>query len=297
MKRILSIFICTVILALLAGCKSNPDNVSSIEKTASEVTADVSSELYKNDFGENSKSKADNTKTESKDQYDQIDSDNQSGKREFPDADVQPSEIDNPTGIYSAGRKDNNGDDWKLTLVNPWNTLQINYKINLSNVDSRFGDSKEFDSRAVKYLNNMCEAAANDGISLSVISSFRTYDYQQMLFSNEENEYKSYHPGCSEEEAVTGAATEVARPGTSEHNLGLAVDFNSVEESFENTDAYKWLREHSAEYGFIMRYAKEKQKYTGVIYEPWHYRFVGVENAKKIEDSGLCLEEYIKKFG
>ena len=90
------------------------------------------------------------------------------------------------------------------------------------------------------------------------------------------------------------AATISAYPGTSEHELGLAVDFNSVEESFENTREFQWLKTHAAEYGFIMRYAKEKQDITGVIYEPWHYRYVGEKHAKKINQMGYCLEEYIE---
>ena len=106
-----------------------------------------------------------------------------------------------------------------------------------------------------------------------------------------------YNPGCSEEEALKGAATEVARPGTSEHNLGLAVDFNSVEQNFENTEAFNWLNKHCTEYGFILRYSASTQDITGVIYEPWHYRYVGKENAKKIMKSGLTLEEYVKANG
>jgi len=207
---------------------------------------------------------------------------------------VKPSTINNPSGIESSGRSNNSGSGWELTLVNPWNTLTTDYTTGLELLDSRFGEGKYFDSRAIGHLEDMCEAAAADGVALWVISAHRTYDYQQMLFDAELAEYKSYNPGASENDAINGAASVVARPGTSEHNLGLAVDFNSVEQTFENTAQYKWLRKHSAEYGFIMRYAADKQDITGVIYEPWHYRYVGVDNAKKIENSGLCLEEYLK---
>ena len=207
---------------------------------------------------------------------------------------VKPSTINNPTGIESSGRSNNSGSGWEMTLVNPWNTLTTDYSTCLELLDSRFGEGKYFDSRAIGHLEDMCEAAAEDGVNLWVISAHRTYDYQKMLFDAELAEYKSYHPDASEDEAINGAASVVARPGTSEHNLGLAVDFNSVEQSFENTAQYKWLRKNSAKYGFIMRYAADKQDITGVIYEPWHYRYVGIDNAKKIEKSGLCLEEYIK---
>ncbi len=248
------------------------------EDTSSETESEDTSSKKTESNGESSK------KTESKDT---------SSKKKNSQV-VKPSTINNPTGIESSGRKNNSGQGWEMTLVNPWNTLNKNYSVDLSLLDSRFGEGKYFDSRAIGHLEDMCEAAADDGVTLWVISAHRTYDYQQMLFDAEMAEYKSYHPGCSESEAEIGAATEVARPGTSEHNLGLAVDFNSVEQSFENSAQYKWLSKHADEYGFIMRYAADKQDITGVIYEPWHYRYVGKENAKKIKASGLSLEEYLK---
>ena len=99
--------------------------------------------------------------------------------------------------------------------------------------------------------------------------------------------------GMSEEEAKKEAATRVAIPGTSEHHLGLAVDINSVETSFENTKAFKWLQKNAENYGFVLRYPKDKKAITKIIYEPWHYRYVGVEHAKEMNRLGLCLEEYI----
>lgn len=206
---------------------------------------------------------------------------------------VPPSDLNNPTGLVSTDRKNNNGGDWTKTLVNPWNTLHKGYSVNLASIDSRFATDKEFDARAVKYLNEMCEAALNDGVYLTVISAYRSYDYQKMLFDNQIASVKAQNPALSDKEAEDEAATVVARPGTSEHNLGLAVDINSVEESFENTDAFVWLQKHCTEYGFIMRYAKEKQDITGIIYEPWHYRYVGKDLAKKITESGLCMEEWL----
>jgi LAS superfamily LD-carboxypeptidase LdcB len=94
----------------------------------------------------------------------------------------------------------------------------------------------------------------------------------------------------------------VARPGTSEHHVGLAVDilgsgYYSLEQSFENTAAFKWLKAHCAEYGFILRYPKEKEHITGVIYEPWHYRYVGVDVAKEIMSRNITLEEYLEEKG
>lgn len=253
------------------------DNVSVFSDTESEV-ATTSREI---ESGVSSVATSEDTST------------NETVSEDEPSNEVKPSTINNPSGLKSSGRSNNSGSDWEMALVNPWNTLTTDYSVNLELLDSRFGEEKYFDARAIGPLEDMCEAAAEDGVDLWVISAHRTYDYQQMLFSAELAEYKSYHPDASEDEAIIGAASVVARPGTSEHNLGLAVDFNSVEESFENTPQYKWLRQHSSEYGFIMRYAADKQDVTGVIYEPWHYRYVGVDNAKKIENSGLCLEEYL----
>ena len=105
--------------------------------------------------------------------------------------------------------------------------------------------------------------------------------------------YNCDNPEMSDAEVKKLAATISAYPGTSEHELGLAVDFNSVETTFESSPQFQWLKAHAADYGFILRYTKEKQSITGVIYEPWHYRYVGENHAKKINQLGYCLEEYI----
>ncbi len=270
------------------------DNVSVFSDASSEetVSKEAESEVSSSEDTESVESENAESVSSEETQSEETESKDTSSKKKGSYK-VEPSTIPNPTGIESSGRKNNSGSGWEMTLVNPWNTLNTNYSVNLALLDSRFGDGKYFDSRAIGHLEDMCEAAAEDGVNLWVISAHRTYDYQQMLFDAELAEYKSYNPSASEDEAVNGAASVVARPGTSEHNLGLAVDFNSVEQSFENTAQYKWLRKHCTEYGFIMRYAADKQDATGVIYEPWHYRYVGVDNAKKIEQSGLCLEEYL----
>ena len=104
------------------------------------------------------------------------------------------------------------------------------------------------------------------------------------------------NPSWTREQAEVEAATVIARPWTSEHQLGLAVDFNEVEWWFEDTEQFKWLDAHAHEYGFIMRYPEDKQDKTAVIYEPWHYRYVGIENAKAIKESGLCLEEFVELY-
>lgn len=184
---------------------------------------------------------------------------------------------------------------WNLKLVNRQNLLENNTNIQTAKIEARFARDvgMKYDARAVSYLNAMCAAAEKDGVSLLVISSFRLHSRQVTLFQNQLKKVQANNPQLSEQAAIDKAATVVAYPGSSEHELGLAVDFNSVEETFENTKQFAWLQAHAAEYGFIMRYPKSKQGITGVIYEPWHYRYVGKDHAAKINQLGYCLEEYV----
>ncbi len=187
----------------------------------------------------------------------------------------------------------NEVNQWYLKLVNYENALPSDFNIETELINTEYARSHHrFDVRAMDALKNLCVAAKNDGVDLFIISPYRTYNTQASLYQAEVQEWldKGYAKAAAEEKA----ATIVARPGTSEHNLGLAVDFNSVEENFDQTATYRWLKSHAADYGFIMRYAKEKQDITKVIYEPWHYRYVGVEHAKAINDLGYCLEEYVE---
>lgn len=189
-------------------------------------------------------------------------------------------------------------DKWYLKLVNPDISVSKEFirNVELSTINSRFSSnaesSKYFDSRAIKYFEDMCKAALEDNITLISVSSYRTYAYQNTLHNNRIQ--RCINEGLSEEEAKRVAATIVAKPGTSEHHLGLAVDINEVEERFDKTDAFKWLQKNAADYGFVMRYPKDKQNITKIIYEPWHYRYVGVEHAKAMNSLNMCLEEYIE---
>ena len=132
-----------------------------------------------------------------------------------------------------------------------------------------------------------------DGISnVWVQSAYRSIKYQENLFNDKVNTY--INQGYTKEEAQQLTMQTINKPGTSEHNLGLAVDFNYVDYNFENTLGFKWLEQNAENYGFILRYSKEKEKITKVNYEPWHWRYVGIENAKKINELDMCLEEYIK---
>lgn len=138
------------------------------------------------------------------------------------------------------------------------------------------------DDEANAALQNMFRAAKADGVTLEIISGFRSYDRQTQLYNN----YVS-------RDGVAAADRYSARAGHSEHQTGLAFDLNSLEESFGETKEGKWLKEHCHEYGFIIRYPKEKEEITGYMYEPWHVRYLGEAVAKSVTESGLCLEEYL----
>lgn len=186
-------------------------------------------------------------------------------------------------------------EDWMLTLVNRENPLLDSYFPKLEKLQNGL----EFDARAIDQLNLMLSDARAQGLSPVVCSAYRSIEYQQKLYENQVN--KEISKGLNRQEAEIEASKTIAYPGTSEHNLGLAVDIVSIDyqildEKQAETEEIKWLIEHCKEYGFILRYPKDKINITGVIYEPWHFRYVGIEAAKEIMENSLCLEEYLTKY-
>lgn len=179
-------------------------------------------------------------------------------------------------------------DDWQIRLVNRENPLPDDFTVELENLDA----SRKFDKRAIEPLKQMICDMRDQGIkNIWAQSTYRSIEYQKGLYEKSINKYLKQ--GKSQEEAQKLTDEYINRPGTSEHHLGLAVDFNNVDEGFENTKAYKWLLENASDYGFILRYPKEKEDITGIEYEPWHWRYVGPEHAKKMKEQDLCLEEYV----
>lgn len=183
-------------------------------------------------------------------------------------------------------------DDWRLLLVNSENPLPEGFEPpELDLVDGTY----QVDSRISDSIKRMFAEAKRDGIALMICSGYRPVDYQQKLFDKQVAQHIS--DGKSEEEAQVLAATAVARPGTSEHHTGLAVDivepeYQMLNDGFADTPAAKWLLENAYKYGFILRYPKDKSTITGVMFEPWHYRYVGEETALLLRERGLTLEEY-----
>ncbi len=198
----------------------------------------------------------------------------------------------NNTIVDMTGSNDKSIDDWRLSLVNQENELPENFEIELASIDK----TRKFDKRAITYLTDMLQDIKKAGIyNVWVQSSYRSVEYQQKLFDQKIQEYMNL--GTSREDAENLTLQLINKPGTSEHNLGLAVDFNYVDYSFDETEGFKWLQENAANYGFILRYRKDKEDITKVSYEPWHWRYVGEEHAKKINELDMCLEEYIKYYG
>ncbi len=218
----------------------------------------------------------------------------------FNDSSVASSYTDNESGSLTDEQLSMiaETEKWYMMLVNPDNSVSKEFidSVELKTIAKAYRGTKEsakyLDTRVIEHYEAMCKAASDDGIALWACSAYRDYEYQQGLFNNRVARFKNQ--GLSDSEAKVEAAKVVAIPGTSEHHLGLAVDIISVEESFENTKEFRWLQENAADYGFIMRYPKDKQDITKIIYEPWHYRYVGVEHAKAINELGYCLEEYIE---
>lgn len=179
------------------------------------------------------------------------------------------------------------GANWNLVVVNAGREIPAGYHPKLKEILS---SGKYLDYRVAPYYEKMYYAAKKDGIILPPYSAYRTYERQKTNYNNLVNQYMRQY-GLGREAAAKKAATVILPPGTSEHNLGLAVDICNTKSSFAYSREYAWLQKHAHEYGFILRYTKEKQPITGIIPEPWHWRYVGVGYAKKIKDSGLCLEE------
>lgn len=184
-----------------------------------------------------------------------------------------------------------------MVLVNHTSKMPDDYTFDTKECGSATAVNKTLQTVACDAFLSMQKAAAADGVTVWMQSGYRSVKYQTSLYERKTKYYldKGYDNATAREKA----AAVVNPPGYSEHNCGLAADLNSPEhtgldEGFEKTAAFRWLCEHAGDYGFILRYPKDAEDKTEIIYEPWHWRYVGVENAAKINASGLCFEEYIE---
>ena len=189
-----------------------------------------------------------------------------------------------------------NRNDWNLRLVNNTYILPNTFAPDVTAVR----DDQYFDSRAADALEEMLKGAEAEGYSVCIRTGYRPFSTQAYLFNGRASQIQ-WGTTMTLLEAEQEARKVVAYPGTSEHQLGLAADIMDSKdstmkaESAEGLPVLKWLREHCAEYGFILRYPKDKQDITG-WYEPWHFRYVGKDAARYIMDRGICLEEFIALF-
>ena len=184
---------------------------------------------------------------------------------------------------------------WYLVLVNNNHPMEEGYVPELVEFETGYS----IDTRIADAVQKMLADAKAEGLNIQICSAYRSVERQKQVFS--ESMEERVRSGMSYWEAYSETAVNVAEPGTSEHALGLALDLISnqyveLDERQETTKEAKWLKENCHKYGFILRYPPEKTNITGIIYEPWHYRYVGEEDAKKIMELGVTLEEYLQDY-
>ncbi len=181
--------------------------------------------------------------------------------------------------------------DWAAILVNPTNLLPDDFSVELADFEGG-----QVDGRILEVCEEMFRDAEKDEVTLSLVDAYRSYDRQNELYLKKVESYIA--KGLDRAAAEAEAATITARPDTSEHQTGLALDivtpfYTSRDKGFAETKAFAWLNANAQNYGFTLRYKQDKAEFTKVIYEPWHWRFVGVQAAEEMKKTGQCLEEYL----
>lgn len=196
------------------------------------------------------------------------------------------------TAVLTAADQAVSQEDWQMLLVNAWHKLPEDYHVELKTL----ANGLQVDARIYDDLNAMLTNCREAGLEPIVCSAYRTEDTQTRLYRNKVSRLLS--AGWSRDTVEQEAARWVAPPGTSEHQTGLALDIVSadyqlLDEQQAQTPEQQWLMAHCWEYGFVLRYPTDKCAVTGIGYEPWHYRYVGKEAAREMQQKGLCLEEYL----
>ena len=208
----------------------------------------------------------------------------------------QPAEYGVQQSTLTAAQAQAILDDPRMILVSRAHKMPEDYPVETKECGSATAINKTLQTEAADAFLSMQAAAAKDGVDVRMQSGYRSVSYQKKLYDNKTQYYRN--KGLSEAAAREKAAVIVNPPGCSEHNCGLAADLNSPEHTtldtgFADTAAFRWLCENAEQYGFILRYPKGKQDVTGIIFEPWHFRYVGVEIATYIMENSLTLEEYL----
>ncbi len=209
---------------------------------------------------------------------------------------AQPAEYGVQQSTLTAAQAQAILDDPRMILVSRTHPITEDYPVETKECGSATAINKTLQTDAADAFLSMQAAAAKDGVDVRMQSGYRSVSYQKKLYDNKTQYYRD--KGLSEAAAREKAAVIVNPPGCSEHNCGLAADLNSPEHTtldtgFADTAAFRWLCENAEQYGFILRYPKEAESVTGITYEPWHWRYVGPENATLLNQSGLCLEDAV----
>lgn len=181
------------------------------------------------------------------------------------------------------------GDNWAVTYIGLQYRLPEDYVPELAAAVE--GSAEQLDARVAPSYAEMYAAAKADGCTLTPYAGYCSMQRQSENFKNRVQVHLAQ--GMAEEEAEKAAAERVQPAGASEHNAGLCMDIGSASADFVSTKEFTWLTEHAWEYGFILRYPEDKTDVTGMLYEPWHWRYVGKEAASDMHESGQCLEEYL----
>lgn len=184
---------------------------------------------------------------------------------------------------------------WNMVLVNGDHPMEEGYVPQLKELE----EGLSLDARIIDAAKDMLSDAKKAGLHIDICSAYRSVERQEQVFG--ESMKERVKDGMSYWDAFNETSLNVAIPGTSEHALGLALDlisnqYTELDERQETTAEAKWLKENCHKYGFILRYPPEKTNITGIIYEPWHYRYVGVEDATEIMKLGITLEEYLQDY-
>ena len=262
--------ICLGLLLAFCGCAKEESNIAAGDSILITPSSSQSS-------SEDSRSEADSSQSEQESQV------------------SEASDPESSSAVETGGYGDPDSDPC-LILVNPENYIPDDYTVELETVQGKY----QLDVKAAASAKALIAAAKEAGYDMQVCSAYRTIEKSAELYQRKVQQY--LNAGYSQATAESEAARWVAPPGTSEHHTGLAMDivssdywgqYSDLEHDYEKFDSFKWMYEHCAEYGFILRYPKDKQDITGITYEPWHYRYVGVEAAQYIMENGLCLEEYL----
>lgn len=264
---------------------------SSLESSASESLPDSSEESSEPSRSEDSSSESEPESSSEASSSSAVSSEAPQSSTASPSSGTSAS---TDAGDILAG-KNVDSLPWNLSVANKWHVLSDSRLNDISIVYTIPNCEYGVDSRARDSLVAMVNDANAAGCGLWYSSIYRSVDSQRQNFESRVQMSMS-QAGGDRAKAEEIAATVVARPGTSDHNLGLAVDFNGCKTAFKDTAAYRWLIEHCADYGYILRYPADKQDITKVVYEPWHYRYVGVEHAKIIMEKGITLEEYVRDY-